>query len=139
MVTASTLSSASGSAIASPAILGTDRAAPARSIPWEKSQAIACTPPAAISTVETAVPAATSSTVCPGRAPERLPRRPAPGGVPAAGEHRVGEVVAARDPVEHGRDVGRSLVQSGPEPRAVCILSPVSHGGDATGPPTLGR
>ena len=77
MTTPSTLSSASGSAIASPATFGTGRAAPARSMPWEKSQAIAVTPPAASSTVDTAVPAATSSTVCPGRAPSasRVARR----------------------------------------------------------------
>ena len=75
--------------------------------------------------------------------------------VQAAGEHRVGDVVALRDPVEHGRDVGRPLVQTGPEgkdpllPTArrlaagpergpVCAVSPVSHDGDATGLPTLG-
>jgi len=77
MTTPSTLSSARGSAIASPATFGTARAAPARSIPWEKSQAIAVTPPAASSTVETAVPAATSSTVWPARAPSacRVARR----------------------------------------------------------------
>src|SRR4051794_9783626 len=77
MTTPSTLSSASGSAIASPATFGTSREAPARSIPWEKSHAIACTPPAASSTVETAVPAATSSTVDPARAPRasRVARR----------------------------------------------------------------
>ena len=79
MTTPSTLSSASGSAIASPATLGTGRAAPARSMPWEKSQAMARTPPAASSTVETAVPAATSSTVWPGRASSasRVARRQA--------------------------------------------------------------
>ena len=117
ITTPSTLSSASGSAIASPATLGTGRAAPARSIPWEKSQAIACTPPAASSTVDTAVPAATSSTVDPGRAPSASRGGPPPAGVQSAGEHGVGDVVAAGDPVEHRRDLGRALVQPGPHPR----------------------
>ena len=138
MTTPSTLASASGSAMASPATFGTGRAAPARSMPREKSQAIAVAPPAASSTVETAVPAATSSTVSPGPGAQRLPRGAPPAGVQTAGEHGVGDVVAAGDAVEHGRHLGRALVQPGPETRGVCVVSAVSHGSDATGPPTLG-
>ena len=70
---------------------------------------------------------------------QRLARGPAPGGVQTGGEHGVGEVVALRDAVEHRRDVGRPLVQAGPRTGGVCALSPVSHGADATGPPTLER
>ena len=122
MTTPSTLSSASGSAIASPATLGTGRDAPARSMPWEKSQAIAVTPPAASSTVDTAVPAATSSTVWPGPGAERLAGGPPPAGVQAAGEHRVGEVVAAARP---GRTWPRPRPAAcpGPPARRRCVRS----------------
>ena len=66
-----------------------------------------------------------------------LPRRPPPGGVQPAREHRVGDVVALRDPVEHRGDLGRPLVQIGPQSGGVLGVSPVDHGGDATRPSTL--
>ena len=66
MVTASNVSSANGNRVASPATFGTSRAAPADSIPTEKSHATHQAPDAVSSTVDTAVPAATSSTLSPG-------------------------------------------------------------------------
>ena len=77
MVAASKESSANGSAMASPATLGTSRPAPARSMPSEKSAATHHAPDFANSTVETAVPAARSRMRSPGRgaSSERARRR----------------------------------------------------------------
>src|SRR3954452_12074369 len=66
-----------------------------------------------------------------------LPRGTAPGPVEPAGQHCVGDVVAARDTVEHGRALGRLLVQPRPDTLGVRTVSTVSHGGDATRPPRL--
>ena len=66
MVTASNDSSANGSLVASAPTLGTGRVAPACSMPTEKSAATHQAPDLASSTVDTAVPAARSSTVSPG-------------------------------------------------------------------------
>ena len=129
MTTPSTLSSASGSAIASPATLGTGRAAPGAQHPLgevagdarspRRPRARPSTPPSRPRRRGPSAPAAAPSA-------SRVARRQ--DGVEAAGEHRVGDVVAARDAVEHGRDVGRLLVQARPQAGGVCVVSPVSHG-----------
>ena len=77
MVTASNTSSPNGNLVASPATLGTSRCAPALSMPTEKSHATHQAPDVANSTVDTAVPAARSSTASPGpiRRAERVARR----------------------------------------------------------------
>src|SRR5262249_37657815 len=74
---ASNTSSPNGSRVASPATLGTFRAAPAASMPTEKSAATHHAPDLVSSTVDTAVPAAKSSTLCPGlmRSAARVARR----------------------------------------------------------------
>ena len=66
MVTASNTLSPNGNRVASPATFGTLRACPAPSIPTEKSAATHHAPELASSTVDTAVPAARSSTFSPG-------------------------------------------------------------------------
>src|SRR5699024_6474982 len=66
MVTASKVLSAKGSFMPSPATFGTSRSVPAASIPREKSHATHHAPDLDSSTVETAVPAARSSTFSPG-------------------------------------------------------------------------
>ena len=66
MVTASNVLSAKGRCMPSPHTLGTARFLPAASMPWEKSQATHQAPDLASSTVETAVPAARSSTLSAG-------------------------------------------------------------------------
>ena len=77
IVTASNTSSANGSRVASPATFGTARACPAASMPTEKSAATHQAPEPASSTVDTAVPAARSSTFSPGpiRSASRVARR----------------------------------------------------------------
>ena len=77
IVTASNTPSANGNRVASPATLGTSRPAPAASMPTEKSAATHHAPDTASSTVDTAVPAARSSTLSPGpmRSAERVARR----------------------------------------------------------------
>src|SRR5690625_2772879 len=72
MVTASKVLSAKGSFIPSPATLGTSRSVPAASIPREKSHATHHAPDLDSSTVDTAVPAARSSTFSPGCRFKRL-------------------------------------------------------------------
>jgi len=77
MVTASNTPSPNGSMVASPATFGTVRAAPAARIPTEKSAATYQAPDFLSSTVDTAVPAARSSTLSPGliRNAARVARR----------------------------------------------------------------
>ena len=77
MVTASNTLSPNGNRVASPATFGTLRARPAASIPTEKSAATHHAPDLASSTVDTAVPAARSSTFSPGpiRSADRVARR----------------------------------------------------------------
>ena len=79
MVTASKASSPNGNRVASAATLGTGRAAPACSMPTEKSAARHHAPERANSTVDTDVPAARSSTDSPGRnaSASRVARRQA--------------------------------------------------------------
>ena len=66
IVTASKVPSPNGSRVASAATFGTARALPASSMPTEKSAATHHAPERASSSVDTAVPAARSSTRSPG-------------------------------------------------------------------------
>ena len=97
---------------ASAATFGTRGTLPADSMPSEKSAATLQAPVCASSWVDTAVPAATSSTLRPGasRGPARVPT---PTTVLPEGEQRVGAVVSTGDPVEHRRDLPRVLLQPG--------------------------
>ena len=80
-------------------------------MPTEKSAATHHAPDAASSTVDTAVPAARSSTLSPGPMPQRRAGGPPPVPVLAQRQHGVGDVVAARDAVEHRRHLTGILVQ----------------------------
>ena len=121
IVTASKTASPNGRCSASAATFGTSRCAPARSMPSEKSAATHHAPDRASSTVDTAVPAARSSTRSPGPRVERLAGQRAPAPVEARGEHGVGQVVAPGHAVEHRGDVVGVLVELG-----------AAHGGNAT-------
>ena len=71
-------------------------------------------PDVASSTVDTAVPAARSSTLSPGPICSADAGGPPPGPVLPQREHGVGQVVAAGDAVEHRRDLVRILLQRRP-------------------------
>ena len=87
------------------------RPAPAASMPTEKSAATHHAPDAASSTVDTAVPAARSSTLSPGPMSQRRAGGAPPEPVLPQRQHGVGQVVAARDGVEHRRHLTWVFVQ----------------------------
>ena len=81
-------------------------------MPSEKSHGTTTAPAAANGSLDVPVPAARSSTRSPGLGADGREHLAAPAPVLAHRQHVVGDVVAARDRVEHPLDVGRLLVES---------------------------